>query len=146
MQLAAFVYWLFWLVIPLLGFSWFFAWGFVDAVVAQRDSAAIAAARPFSDAAAQALGQPFAAGIWLGFTCWLVGSIAATHQNLRHYYRLRTDPQYRQARFLAANIEDAAWDTPGTTQARTGLGRVRGTLTRGSHTLPTDSGGAVEMV
>lgn len=173
-QVAAFVYWLFWLVIPLLGFSWFFAWrswlkhgpqscvhsglwargrfeadfrirwGFVDAVVSQHSSPAIAAARPFSDAAAQALGQPFAAGIWLGFSCWLLGSVAATNQNLRHYYRLRTDPEYRQARFLAANIQDAARDGPGATQVRNGVVRVhRGTPIRGSQA--TDSG-AVEMV
>ena len=109
---AAFLYWLFWLVIPLLGYTWFFAWGYLDAAVSQAASFSnasgptAAAPPPFSPVAGQALARPFATGIWLGFGCWLAGSFTATYQNGRHYLRLRNDPEYRQARFLAANMAD----------------------------------------
>jgi len=107
----AFTYWLLWLAIPLLGYAWFFAWGFVDAVIAQGASAAAggagggaeggagtAAALPGAIAAARSLERPFAAAVYLGLGCWLAGSAAAAYQSIRHYWHIRTSPTYRQAR------------------------------------------------
>ena len=103
----AFTYWLLWLAIPLLGYAWFFAWGFVDAVIAQGASAAAsgaeggaatAAALPGAATAARSLERPFAAAVYLGLGCWLAGSAAAAYQSIRHYWHIRTSPTYRQAR------------------------------------------------
>lgn len=137
-SVCALTYWLFWLVIPLMGYISFFAWGFVDAVIAQGAStaagdiqlpaedeasaeaeagaeggqeggAATAAALPAGLAAARSLERPFAAAIYLGLACWLAGNMAAVYQSMRHYWRIRTDPTYRQARFAAANMTDTGF-------------------------------------
>tara|TARA_B110001452_G_scaffold219637_1_gene191684 strand:+ start:585 stop:1145 length:561 start_codon:yes stop_codon:yes gene_type:complete len=147
--LVLLVYWVFWLLLPILGYSWFFAWRFVDVAAAQprHNSTGLASAEdyggvaslfdpystastiqvesvetggrsraftihaaadlpatspPFSDATAADLGPPFAATVYLGFACWALGTLGSVVQTGRHYYLLRHDETYRQARFLAA--------------------------------------------
>jgi len=75
----------------------------------EEGGAATAAALPGGLAAARALERPFAAAIYLGLACWLAGNMAAVYQSMRHYWRIRTDPTYRQARFAAANMTDTGF-------------------------------------
>lgn len=188
--LALLVYWAFWLLLPILGYSWFFAWRFVDVAVAQprRNATALALAAaaegfggvstffdddpsssypastiqvdsvdtgarsraftihaaadlpaagpPFSDATAADLGPPFAATVWLGFACWALGTLGSVIQTGRHYYLLRHDETYRQARFLAAERRDHRGPLPGNPPA--------GQATQG--TQAGQGGGAHELV
>ena len=78
---AAFVYWLFWLAIPLVGYAWIFSWRFVDDVVQQELSShgavdlALSEARHIQlhDATAEGLGSPFSAAVWCGVASMLYG-------------------------------------------------------------------------
>ena len=92
-------YWLFWLNIPLIGYSWFFVWHFVDEVVDQtNDFPAGQRAMPpstFSDASGRALGAPFEATVTVGLLSWFVGVFGFCCQTSRHVFRLRNDPAYR---------------------------------------------------
>lgn len=184
--LVLLVYWVFWLLLPILGYSWFFAWRFVDVAVAQprHNSTALTSAEdyggvaslfadppygaastvqvesvdtggrsraftihaaaelpatgpPFSDATAANLGPPFAATVWLGFACWALGTLGSVVQTGRHYYLLRHDETYRQARFLAAERRDNRGPLPGNPPA--------GQATQGTQTGP-QGGGAHELV
>ena len=108
------IYWLFWLNVPLIGYSWFFVWHFVDEVVDQNnDFPPEQRAMPpshFSDASGRALGAPFEATIAVGLLSWFVGVFGFCCQTSRHVWRLRNDPAYRA---LAA-----AQNTPRTATAR----------------------------
>ncbi|KOO22338.1 hypothetical protein Ctob_000733 [Chrysochromulina tobinii] len=101
---TATLYWLFWLMIPLLGYTWFFAWKFVDTAYSYAilDQHHRLEHMPFSADAAARLGPPFALCAYLGFTCWAGALVVSILSYMRHLTLLQTDDQYRQAVFLDA--------------------------------------------
>jgi len=110
LALSSLLYWLVWLVIPYVGYCWFFAWRYVDAVAWQEQAVLDGANRsdgsplhvPFSEKVAIDLGMPFAVCAYGGFACWLGAGLISLSSNCRHLHLLETDADYRQAVFIAA--------------------------------------------
>ena len=115
--LLAAIYWLFWLSIPLLGFSWFFAWRFVDAIAAQGAETSTHPL-PFAESAAQGLGVPFALCVYMGCMACVGGFALSLAQYTRHVHLLGTNAEYRQRVFVEARRDQAAQARAGSALAR----------------------------
>mmetsp|Transcript_39751 Transcript_39751/g.105011 ORF Transcript_39751/g.105011 Transcript_39751/m.105011 type:complete len:363 (+) Transcript_39751:546-1634(+) len=103
--LSTCVYWVVWLMLPLVGYMWFFSWKFVDVVAEQQQAVENGAHRsvPFSGKAASSLGPPFAVCAYLGFVCWVGAFLVSVASYARHLRLLNNDEDYRQAVFLEAS-------------------------------------------
>jgi len=80
LPLCCFVYWLVWLGLPLLVYSFSFTWSFVDSVHSEGADARSGA--PFADASV-GLHHPFTAGIWTGISVFVVCSFVLPRVNER---------------------------------------------------------------
>jgi len=130
----SFVYWLVWLLIPIVGYAWFFAWHFVDNVVAQEEIFEEQRRPPFADESAKALASPFHATVYLGLICWVGGFVLGGAQLADHYRRVRSDPEYRQTALIAHSAAQA--------QQRQRNAAIASMFTRaaGATTAPTQQG------
>lgn len=115
--LLAAIYWVFWLSIPLIGYSWFYAWRFVDVTAAQAAETE-AHPVPFSRQTAQSLGAPFALCVYFGALCAVGGFMLSSAQYARHLHLLNTNVEYRQQVFIEARRAQAAQARAGNAVAR----------------------------
>jgi len=112
--LVSAAYCLFWLMIPIIGYTWFFAWKYVDTIARQQEDIEHGELRhmPFSGKAAANLGPPFSVCAYLGFSCWVGAFLVSLLAYARHLALLQTDAPYRQAVFVDAMRTQARQGTP----------------------------------
>ena len=132
-------YWFFWLFIPLLGYSWFFSWRFVDGVVEQEMLFQDANRPPINDVSAKAVHVPFTITVYLGLACWLGGFLFGGGEYAYHLRRIQSDPAYRQAAYIRATAAQAA-----TRQQNTQT--LQWILQRNTGQQPPRQGGAEALV